>query len=178
MQKQPTDYLRSLKKPVTRTLRLISDQTAADELDNARQDLKQLNMMAYNRTDEGFLAELAKARSRLADSELAVKECTSVWKFKSIGTKAYGDMKKAHPPTDENRREMAAEGGDPDSVQFNTSTFPAALISASLVEPQLSPEDVKTLMDEEYLNEGEVMELFNAAMMVNIQRRIGELGNF
>lgn len=69
-----------------------------------------------------------------------------------IGDKKYSDLIAAHP-------------SDNDNEMFDDGTFPAALIAASCVEPEMSEEQAHALFEK--LNQGEIKKLFDAAWDVH-----------
>lgn len=73
--------------------------------------------------------ELAEKVRRLED------ECDAAsvtFRFRGLPRRAHSDLQAAHPPTDEQQREMAELGL---AASANSETFPPALVAASCIEP-------------------------------------------
>ena len=140
------DHLRSQKKPIRLTVDIL---------------LEDIPEPSESEGDEAWDAY----RQRVA-------EATATMTFQSIGRKRYDGLVDAHPPTEQNREE--AKQRDEDPPAWNPETFMPALVRASCAEPELSEEDVQSIFDE--WNQGELLELWQAALYVNTQRRTANLG--
>jgi hypothetical protein len=77
--------------------------------------------------------------------------------FRAINTKEYDKLLGKYPPKPEQR----AEGAN-----YNIDAFGPALISRTLVEPELDEAQVKELWNSEDWSRGEIMTLFSAAVEV------------
>ena len=105
-----------------------------------------------------------KARNALLAKKPRTHEITVVidgedvtLKFQAIGAKEFDALRKKHPPTTEQR----AEG---DSV--NDDTLAPELVSRTLVEPELSPEEVDEMFKSGAWSLGELSQIYNAASRV------------
>jgi hypothetical protein len=170
MPKQPMDHQKSKRAPITKTVRLISDLDLAEELEQAQEDVRRLRIMTQGTGGETSAAQLPAAEARLAELRERAQEFVTVYKFQSIGSKRYDRLVSEHPPTEEQIKQFG------DEVAWNSETFPAALIAASMVSPVMTAEDLQVLIDED-LNSAELLTIFDAALTVNTMRRIYELGN-
>lgn len=101
-------------------------------------------VIEISRLEQEFKAEqavdrrtnrIAKAPA-IAERILLLKEqaqATEVeFVFAGIGRRAYTDLRLKHPPTDEQKSEAEEQGL---TAEFNSDTFPPALLAASCVEP-------------------------------------------
>jgi hypothetical protein len=83
-----------------------------------------------------------------------VRKSYTEFKFQSLGDRAFSDLIAAHPPQEK------GQAWDP-------ATFPKALVSASSIDPVMSPEQVAELF--EILNDGQRSELCHGAYDVNAE---------
>lgn len=79
--------------------------------------------------------------------------------FRALSGEDYDDLVAKHPPTDKQRKD-GMRG-------FNPDTFPPALVAASLVQPQLTVDQVKGLWGSSDWSDGERASLFGHALEVN-----------
>jgi len=103
----------------------------------------------------------------------ALEESTVRCTFESIGRKAYDRLIAEYPPSEKENEEHQAEHQAP--APYAAEPFSVALISASCIEPQMTPDQVREL--QETWNTAEYVELFVAALSVNTQRRVVSSGN-
>lgn len=179
------DHLRSKKKPTIRKVMLSMDSEVEYELWQAQQEFGMAEMMLQSA--EGTRAQdpdryadqeqkYNAAKERLKKAEKAAEEDAIEFVFKSIGRKAYDDLVAAHPPTDKNRKEIEKQGGDPDQMAWNPDTFPAALIAASIVKPDLTGEQVQEMWESDDWGI-ELETLLTVALSAQQSRRVVEVGN-
>lgn len=88
---------------------------------------------------------ITEARERMKESEVA-------FTFRALGAKAWSDLVAAHPGKNE---------GEP----WDVETLAPALVSASAVDPEMSPDDVDELFEQ--LNFAQRQQLIDAAWHVN-----------
>jgi hypothetical protein len=171
------DHLRSKKKPLQRTTEVVLDAELAERYEEARTavDVAQIRSNADPK-DAQRKIDLAQAKSDLETLRIELEECEAVVRltFRGIGRKSYDDLIAEHPPTLEQLAKAKKDGHN--DLAFNVETFPPAIVAASLVEPNLSYEEVLELWDSEEWNQVELAELFNLAMQVNGTRRTVDLG--
>ncbi len=153
------DHLRK-KQPLERTVAIPLNDEAVRTFKEAGEALGRVQMVKGD-------AAAAQAAFNAAKADLEAE--TVELRFRSIGRRRYDELVRAHPPTEE----MKAE--NPDSP-YNVDTFSVALIAASCVEPVMTEEEVNELS--EAWNVAEYLQLWMAALEVNTQRRVVEMGNF
>lgn len=162
------DHLRK-KKPMERVVRVPLDGDAVDAFQEAQLALGRAEMVktADPLQAAKLAADTAELRAAL-DAARGSLEATMVsMRFRSIGRKRYDKLVTEHPATDEQKAEQ------PDAA-WNLDTFPPALLSASCIEPPMTVEEATELF--ETWNVAEFMEIWTAALAVNTQRRVVELG--
>lgn len=103
-------------------------------------------------------AKLSAAKKAIQEIETQIQTSEQEFTFQGIGQRQWQDLKRAHPPTDQQR----ADGLDADM-----ESFAPALLAVSSVEPKLTPEQASKLMD--MLPPGEYEKLFKAALEANGQ---------
>lgn len=169
------DHLRSRKKPSFKTVRLPLDSEIADAYEDAKSDVDRLKIrFDYKPDDRNVQAEYNAAVDKMEQAKALVLENSVVFKFRSIGRKRFDDLIGEHPPTD-TQIKKAKDNGSGD-INWNSDTFPVALISACLVEPKLEEHEVKDMWDSEDWAGSELLLLFYGALDVNSNRRAIELG--
>lgn len=156
------DHLKK-KQPLERTVSIVLSDDAARSYEAASEALERARLLGQPTHEHE--ESLAKARA-------ALEAETVTMRFRSIGRKVYDALLLMHPATDEQKAE-AAKDGTPE-LPYDIDTFAPALVAASCVEPRLSIEQVRELWDE--WNSAEVAPCWVAAMEVNTQRRVVDLG--
>lgn len=80
--------------------------------------------------------EAAVEQARLAETvtrlEQECEDASVTFRFRGLPRRAHSDLMAAHPPTEEQERELAEVGL---AAAANSETFPPALIAASCIEP-------------------------------------------
>ena len=171
------DHLRSRKQPASRTVEVVLDPALADEVREAERRRDDADRrLALRRDDEAAQQEawdaaavLEALRARAVEEDAVVSV-----RFRSIGRHAWDDLIRAHPPTDEQIAEAKAAGMG--ELNFNSETFPPAVVAASLEEPAMSVDEVAALWDSPDWNQAELGVLFQAALEVNNSRHTLDLG--
>ncbi len=156
------DHLRK-KPPIERVVSVPTDNDALDAFVEATADLKR----AEEASPVVKAEAMAAAQAAHDAAKAAVKATTVEMRFRSIGRKAYRALMDAHPPTEEQK-------ADAEGLSYNSETFAIALIAASCVDPVLTVEQVE-ILDAEW-NSAELVPLWMAALEVNTQRRVVDLG--
>ena len=164
--KLPADRL-NRKKPLTREVKVYMEPDLVDAVMEAE---AQCQIAALQ---ERPAEEQALLKSVYDEAVAAAEECVELMRFQSIGRKAYEDLVNEYPPTEEQLAEAVAEGAA--TPPYDGDVFPAALIAATCTSHELTVEDVLGWIDE--WNALEVLELFQAALVVCTQTRRLELGN-
>lgn len=122
---------------------------------------------ASQRVLDDLLAQMETMRERVAEASIT-------FTFRSIGRKPWDDLVGEHPPTKDQVDKAKREGLGVPNV--NQDSFPVAAIAASVVEPTLTVDDVKDMWDSPDWSDGELTILYQAALMVNQQARVVDLG--
>lgn len=171
------DHLVGKKKPLTKTVPIVLDPELAEEYEHARhaRDLAQTRAtVSSDNTEVAFALIEAEQRLEELRRQLEETEAVVVFKFRGIGRSAFNALLDKHQPTAEQR--AVAKGQGWDTLAWNPDTFPPAVISACLVEPELTPSQVLELWESPDWNQAELQVILNAAVEVNGQRRTVELG--
>jgi hypothetical protein len=105
------------------------------------------------------------ASQRVADAKAAVEAVQAQieasekeFTFQGIGNEAWWELKKAHPPSEAQRK---------DGLDVNMETFPAALIAVASADPKVTATQAATMGAK--FPPGEYQKLFDAAMEANGQ---------
>lgn len=197
--KAPTDRL--AKKPRTVTVPVLLDDELAQDLENAEQALLQAEQKAEasrdryigverrlaltaNETVTGPLleeraqaridADLKPARAEVEALKAEVEKATQLYVFRAIGRDAYRKLQDAHPPTEQDHKDLQEDGGQ-GKATFCLETFAPALVQASCVDPVLDDDAIEEIFHGTW-NESELGTLFQAAQQANITRRVVDLG--
>ena len=167
------DHLKSAKKPLRRTITIFLDDDTVTALAEAQNDYAEAVQKAQ---PEGLdPAEKTELLEAISTARQAVEASSVEMTFQSIGRKKYDRLMQLYPPSDEQKAEFAKEHGEGAEPAYDADAFAAALIAASCITPAMTEEDVAELRDE--WNTAEYVELFTAALEVNTQRRVADLGN-
>lgn len=173
------DHLKK-KEPLERTVDIVLNDRSVDAHREAELSLLQAQTAlagladdAPNRREMEKAVKAAQAELDAAQADL--DENTVTMRFRSIGRKAYDALLDAHPPRDEDKKAADEQGVAAGTINWNTETFPQALIAASCVEPQMTAEDIAEIYDS--WNTAELAPLFYTALAVNTNNRVGNLGN-
>lgn len=156
---KPTiEEIRRLKKPNRRSVFVLVDPEIAREIKNLERAYAQEKRIDVkeNRNPEApaILKKLEELRDVTADYEVE-------FIFEDIGRKALEDLVIEHPPTPEQKADMA-------EIEFNSETFPPALMAATAIEPEMTLEDAEALFNDWSSGEAEI--LFMTAMMACRER--------
>jgi len=185
-----------LKKKQARTQRVHVplDDDLADRVAALKSDVESDRMyLAKVRGNKGSDPERQESMEEkvelLKKLKAELRENTLVMKLASVGRKRYEQLVEEHPLSKEEKEKLREGNADANLPDFNPETFPAALVGASCIEPDLSegsyvddsfdPPRTRYPMAEEIWdewNQGELTALFTAAYQVNTQRRVVDLG--
>lgn len=172
------DHLRSVKKPVTKSVRIATDQEVAEKYHKASNDYQLALLEFRERPHSGNLKEAMQDKKTILEKvEEELKAHSLKFVFRSLGRRKYDDLVKAHPITDEEREEASKQndGTDP-GIEWSFETFPDALIAKSLIEPELSEEEMLEWLSSDDWNSAEQQALFQAAFEANSTRQVVNLG--
>lgn len=156
------DHLRK-KAPVRKTLWIPIDSEAVEALNEAIEAREVAE--GAGEPLEAFQTAEEAAREAVAASSVRMV-------FQSIGRKRYDALLHEYPPTDKQNEEHLAQHGV--KAPYDIDKFAPALIAASCIEPEMTPEQVEELFDE--WNQAEIFDLYTAALEVNTTRRVVDLG--
>lgn len=170
------DHLKK-KQAATKTVEVVLDPSLAEQVREAERRRDDADRrLAIRPDDDTIQAEVWEATSTLEAlrARAVEEEAVVTVRFRSIGRHAWDDLIREHPPTDAQVAEAKTAGmGD---LNFNSETFPPAVVAASLDEPRLSAEEVADLWDSPDWNQAELGMLFAAALEVNNSRHTLDLG--
>lgn len=173
------DHLKARQAPGLSVAVCLDDELAARVI-NLERKIGQATVVGDETSAKELTAELVELE--------ADKEAASVtMRFRTIGRKKYNKLVKAHPPTAEQVAEyqganLVQDLNNPDGPKvptseeppYNPETFPDELIAATLVDPELTRDQLEELLDE--WNETEWMQLWMAAMSVCSTSRVSFWG--
>jgi len=128
-------------KPATASVRVCLRGDLLGDLDLINDDLEQ-----YDEWEPASMSDSdprTELRARKAELEDQMREASASFRFQSIGDKAWSDLLAAHP----------AREGKQDEENWDATTFPAALIAASAVEPTMTVAQAEALLDGFTLNQ-------------------------
>lgn len=146
--------------PDRKQVRVCLDRALLADLEAAEQALEEIP------AGPGMLsgdAEGEEVKARVEELRAAVRAKSRTMMFESIGRKRWRDLIAQHPPTDEQRKSMGELG---QRLDHNPETFPATAIAASCVEPELTIEDARWLVDQ--LPLGVVDRIWAACLSANV----------
>ena len=179
------DRLRSRKKAATAHVDIPLDPHAAEEHARAEQKVGNLKLRLEALRDDSPMrerteTELDEAQAELDAARETLEESAARFVFKALGGKEYDDLKKDHPPTDEQLATWKKEVGN-GRPAVNFDTFYAALVSACLIdvdgeEVEWTPAQVQVLFDDPDWNANEIGRLIGTAQAVNESSRVVDLG--
>ena len=177
------DRLRK-KKPVRIEHQIVDDNTFAEALAEARKEMDKAEAKWLEKAallDDKKGPERTRHAQELVDARTAYEaateqyeqarddaaEHTSLMIFVGVSPHKVDILKRQHPPTDEDREKMKAQGATEEemaSLNHSPTTFPPALIAMTLADPKLTEEEVTELIWESgNFNEAECMSLVMAA---------------
>ena len=165
----------SAKPARTKTVWIPTDDEAIDAFETAKEELRSAQQSATVHGTDASIAALAAAKDNLAVAREAVRESSIKFLLKAVGRRKYEALVNEHPATEAQKEKMKVDGGE---ASWNEDTFPAALLSAAMVDPAMSVEEVQSeIIDSDDWNAAEVMTLFLEAYGLSTQRRVVDLGN-
>lgn len=185
-----------LKKKQSRSQRVYVplDDELADEVARLAKDVESdrlylAKVRGNGGTDDARQKSMDDKVKKLEKLREELRDNTIVMKLVSIGRKRYENLIAEHPLSEEDKAKLREDNPDGQLPDFDPDTFPAALVGASCVEPDLSegsyvdeesnPPRTRYPLAEEIWdewNQGELTALFQAAYQVNTQRRVVDLG--
>ncbi len=175
---QTFDHLKSMKKPVTRTLRLCLDSEIGEEYAEAQQQLRFIEVEAEHAGPENAAVQkrFKEAKARFEKAEKAATERSMTFVFRSIGRKQYENLLLGHPPTEAQKQQAADYGQDPDNLEWNSDTFPPSLIHAAMVEPDFTEDQIMEIYNDPDWSAAELGALFSTAQSAQFHASVIDLG--
>lgn len=169
------DHLKSRKKPVTQQVEICLDSELADVVTDAQQALEAARAKSARMPNNAdlFAAE-QDAEHELKRAQADAAKVTVTFTFRGIGRRAYDNLLTKHQPDKEQRERFKREGQP--GLNYDVEKFPPALVAASLVDPELTADEVQELWDSEDWNDAELQALFMGARGANEARRLVDLG--
>jgi len=163
------------RKPRTKSIRLILDGPATDELERARTELANAQRLDKKADDDGTgtLATgslVPDAERRYKEIEAGILEDAVVFTFKAIPRKTLERLRNENPPNDlqwEVYKERSKANPLVQPPTFDSDSIAPGLIYEALVDPELSLEEAEQLWDE--LSDGEAAQLYDAAWEVSME---------
>lgn len=169
------DHLRSQKKAITTKVVISLDNEVADQFSEAQAERERAQIRLRARPEDPDVVERhEKAEAEYQRLRALMEEESVEFVLRSLGRKKFEKILLAHAPSDEQVKAARSKGLDPPN--WNGDTFPVALVAACLVSPELTPEQVQELWDDDNWSGAETTELFMAALNVNTTRRQVNLG--
>ncbi|HEX5566599.1 MAG TPA: hypothetical protein VFY14_06660 [Streptomyces sp.] len=154
------ERLRKRKRP-TAVLRICDDHDVKQALGLAQyEERKAQREVEADPGDAGAKKALTAARKAVEKAQQAVDEASIVLRFQALERKALDDLKKEHPPTEEQAE---------DGYEFNPETLGPELIAASSLDG-ITPDDARHFLDT--WSNAEAADLFNAAWGVQGETRL------
>ena len=139
----------------TASLVICDDPDVKKAFEDAKFVVRSLTAQAEASPDDADLEkDLAAAQKTLTSVQKAFDEIAIVLRFQALRRPDWEDLKREHPPTEEQAE---------DNLAVNVDTLGPQLIAASSVDG-ITVEDAKTFLNE--WSEGEASALFNTAWNV------------
>ncbi len=163
------------RTPRSKTIRLLLDGAAQDELERARTELRNAKRLDKE-ADESGTGTLATAslvpdaEKRYAEIEGSILEDSAIFTFKAVSRRKLREIREEHPPTAEQwdiYRERAKANPLVQPPTFDPDGIAPQLIEAALVEPELTLEEATELWDE--LSDGEAAQIYDASWEVSME---------
>lgn len=154
------ERLRSRARP-TLTLRICDDQDAKDALATTQYAERRIKETAEADPENAESKKAVRtATAEVKKAQAAVDEATITLTFRALERTALTELKKQHPPTEEQAE---------DGFEFNVDTLGPALVAAAS-EDGLTEEDARTFLDT--WSDAEAAALFSAAWDVQHETRM------
>lgn len=166
---------REKARTLFKTVWLADDLELAGQIEELQDELRSARLRAEAfKEDERAQSEFKKAQEAFDTVLAANRDNYSEFKFYRIGYKAYDELVKQHPPTDE-QYELAKKAGMDATMTmpWNPETFMPALIllsmrgDSNLKNYKQEEFDVDLADLEEGFTLGEIQVLFTAAIEIN-----------
>jgi len=172
------DHIQSMKKPVTRTLRLCLDSELGEEYNEAQQAFRFAEVEAEHAGHDNpdVMKRFKEAKARFEKAEQAATERSVKFVFRSIGRKPYEELVLDWQPTEEQRSKVESLGNDPDNLDWDPDEFPPRLVAAAMVEPEMTLEQVFEIYNDPNWSPAELGALFSTAQNAQFHVSVLDLG--
>jgi hypothetical protein len=157
--------IRRLKQPNQRSVAILLDSKLAHQMDEVAAEIEKLEKRRGQRISDladGTGRKLQELIEQLDEMETEAKELTVTFTFQDIGRRAYDELIRQHPPSDDERKEYKDAGGE-GVLAYSTSTFPPTLVSQCSLEPKISQAEAEAIFDE--WSEGDLEMIFTTALL-------------
>lgn len=172
------DHMKSRKRRPIRTLSIpLDDEMAAEWQDVlGRYDLAKLRIEVGIDNPELLrqtVEEMAEAQARKDALLEEMKDNVAVFRIQGLGRKKYEALQNEpqFQPTKEQQELNRRRNGQSSTLPWNVDTFPPALISACMLEPELSIAEAKELWSSDDWTTAELLTILNTCIEVNEQVR-------
>lgn len=174
LQKKTFAQIKAEKKPVTKTVLMVLDPTIGGAYLEAKEAYEEAKTESDLHGDDKSLKATANRLKREFESAKDVVEENSVeFVLRSLGRETVDRLMDENQATKKQIAEAEDKGLEPPN--WNAETFPQALVAASLIEPEVTLEDIQEMWDSEDWNQAELMTLFFTALEVQQTRRVVDL---
>jgi len=145
------------KKPVTKRVKIQLDGDIANEIASLEDHLNEARRYDRRHNEADTAPAIEKEMDALLDR---AKQTEREFVFVSIGRVKYDELVQQHPPTSDQKK----AGG-----QFNSDTFPPALIAAAAIDPKISIDQAELIFNGGEWNAAELLRMFYAALEANTE---------
>ena len=165
--------IRARKSGRVSSVTIQLDGEIADRLAELRNEYNNARDEERTRTDHDLSQPLDSntLASKIARLVKKAEETEQVFKFKAIGRAQVEKLQSSHPPTDKDRKEgreiAEAQGTRYQEPEWNSETYPPALIAASSLSPTMTEKEALELWSDPAWNQAELMKLWACALTVN-----------
>ena len=164
------DEIKARKKLPVEEVPIVLDGEWGQQVLDAQERMVALESSLRARPgDTTLIGELDELLAEIERLNAERDEHVAVFKFKGLGRDRYERLVRAHPPTQEQRKQAARESS---GASWNRDTFPPALIHACLVEPSMTLEQVVELLADDEWNEADAGALFSGASSACLSRTV------
>ena len=159
------DHLRAKPRPY-RIVEIHGDLDAVRDLAAAEKRLLEAQMAIPSGVDEAERERrLAEATAEVDRLKELVESSTRQVLMGGVGRVRKRALLDEHPPRESDHAKAKEQGAQ--AAEFNLDSYPVALIAASLIDPQVTEEELEEITAE--WTDGEFMMLWFAALEVNAE---------
>lgn len=166
------DHLKSMKKPVLKTIRICLNSELSQALADAEGELQMAEIEAEHSPNPETAQRLADVQRRIEEARAAATEQSVKFVFRSIGRKTYERLVRENPPTEKQKKEAEDRGDNPDDLDWDAEKFPPLLVAATLVEPELTEEQVLEIFNSDDWSSTELSILYVTAQEAQMANTI------